>query len=108
MLFCLKASLVNSITFTAVLIVILYALIAIASIVSRIKHKDAERPYKMILWPLAPIVTIIGVGLTLSQQKFSDVEIVSIIALVSLVYYFFYLHRTKHDRWVPHNPGIVE
>ena len=107
-LFCLKASLVSSITFTAVLIVILYALIAIASIVSRIKHKDAERPYKMILWPLAPIVTIIGVGLTLSQQKFSDVEIVSIIALVSLVYYFFYLHRTKHDRWVPHNPGIVE
>lgn len=106
--FCLKSSLVSTVTFTAVLIVILYALIAVSALVSRVKNKTADRPYKMILWPIPPIITILGVGLTLSQQKNSDIRIVATIALVSFVYYYLFLHRAKHDRWVAHNPATME
>jgi len=106
--FCAKSSLISTVTFTAVLIIILYALIAIAALVSRVKNKDAERPFKMMFWPIPPIITILGVGLTLTKQKTSDLKIILIIALVSLVYYFLYLNRSKHSRWVPHNPALMD
>jgi amino acid transporter len=107
-IFCFQASLVSAVTFTAVLIVILYALIAVSALVSRIRDKHLDRPYKMILWPLAPIVTIVGVGVALTQQKGSDLMIILIIVAASLIYYFAYIHRAKHDRWVPHTPALVD
>jgi amino acid transporter len=107
-IFCLQASLVSAVTFTAVLIILLYALIAVSALVSRVRDKDLERPYKMILWPLAPIVTIVGVGVALTQQKRSDLGIIVVIVVASLIYYFGYVHRAKHDRWVPHTPTAVD
>jgi amino acid transporter len=107
-IFCFQASLVSAVTFTAVLIIILYALIAVSALVSRVRDKGLDRPYKMILWPLAPVVTIVGVGVALTQQKSSDLKIILIMVAVSLVYYFAYIHRAKHDRWVPHTPVAVE
>lgn len=44
------------VTFTAVLIITLYALIAISALVSRVRQRDLPRPYAMPLWPLPPIV----------------------------------------------------
>jgi amino acid transporter len=107
-IFCLKSSLISTVTFTAVLIIILYALIAVAAIVSRVNNKAAERPFKMLFWPIPPVITIVGVGLTLTKQKTSDLKIILIITLVSLAYYFLYLNRSKHSRWVPHNPALME
>ena len=92
-IFCLKSSLISTVTFTAVLIIILYALIAIAALVSRVKDKNAERPFKMMFWPIPPIITIVGVGVTLTQQKTSDLKIIAIIIVVSLAYYYLYLNR---------------
>jgi len=106
--FCLKSSLISTVTFTAVLIVILYALIAISALVSRIRDKSLARPFKMMFWPIPPIVTILGVGLTLTKQKTGDMKIVLIIALVSLVYYYLYLNRSKQAKWVAHNPASME
>ena len=93
---------------TAVLIIILYALIAIAALVSRVKDKNAERPFKMMFWPIPPIITIVGVGVTLTQQKTSDLKIIAMIIVVSLAYYYLYLNRSKHAKWVPHNPALME
>jgi amino acid transporter len=107
-IFCLQASLVSAVTFTAVLIILLYALIAVSALVSRVRDKDLVRPYKMILWPLAPIITIVGVGVALTQQKRSDLGIILVIVVASLIYYFAYVHRAKHDRWVPHTPTAVD
>jgi uncharacterized membrane protein YfcA len=83
-------------------------LIAIAALVSRIKNKNAERPFKMMFWPLPPVITIVGVGLTLTQQKPGDLKIILIIVLVSLAYFFLYLNRSKSSRWIPHNPALME
>ncbi len=107
-IFCLKSSLISTVTFTAVLIIILYALIAIAALVSRVKNKDADRPFKMMFWPIPPIITILGVGLTLTKQKTGDLKIILIIIIVSMAYYFLYLNRSKHNRWVPHNPALMD
>lgn len=104
----MKSSLISTVTFTAVLIILLYALIAIAALVSRIKNKTAERPFKMMFWPIAPIVTILGVSLTLTKQKTGDLKIILIIVLVSLAYYYLYLNRSKHELWVPHNPAKMQ
>ncbi len=107
-IFCLKSSLISTVTFTAVLIIILYALIAIAALVSRVKNKDADRPFKMMFWPIPPIITIVGVGLTLTKQKTGDLKIILIIIVISLAYYFFFLNRSKNSRWVPHNPALMD
>ncbi len=107
-IFCVKSSLISTVTFTAVLIIILYALIAIAALVSRIKNKDEERPFKMMFWPIPPIITIVGVGLTLTQQKKGDLKIILIVVVISLAYYVLYLNRSKHTRWVPHNPALMD
>ena len=51
---CAQSSLISVVTFTAVLIIILYALIAISALVSRVRQKDLERPFRMPLWPVSP------------------------------------------------------
>ena len=52
---CFAASLVTAVTFTAVLIIILYGIVAVAAIVSRYRDKSIERPWRMPLWPIAPV-----------------------------------------------------
>ena len=69
---CLQSSLVTVVTFTAVLLIVLYSLIAISSLVSRIRQRDAERPSKMPIWPVPPIIALVGCGLAITQQKGSD------------------------------------
>jgi hypothetical protein len=56
----------------------------------------------MPLWPVPPVLALIGVIIALTQQKSHDIWIVVILFAVAAVYYFGYLHRAKHDRWVPH------
>lgn len=101
---CFASDLVSAVTFTAVLIIILYGIIAVASLVSRIRDKGRERPWRMPFWPVPPLITIIGVILALSQQSLRDIVIVITIFVVGGLYYFLYLHRATHDRWVPHTP----
>jgi amino acid transporter len=59
--FAFQGSLVVLVTFTAVLIVVLYATVAAAALVSRVRDKGLARPFKMPLWPLPPIIVIVGV-----------------------------------------------
>jgi amino acid transporter len=99
---CFNADLVTAVTFTAVLIIVLYALVAVAAIVSRVRDRDAVRPSRMPLWPIPPVVALVGVVIALSQQARRDVLIVVVLFAVGLAYYYLYLHRAAHDRWVPH------
>jgi amino acid transporter len=99
---CFASSLVTTVTFTAVLIIVLYGLIAVAALVSRIRDRTASRPSRMPLWPVSPILVLIGVGVSVSQQTAHDIWIVVILFAAGLVYYFAYLHRARQTRWVPH------
>jgi amino acid transporter len=99
---CFASDLVSAVTFTAVLIIILYGLIAVAALVSRVRDRDAVRPSRMPLWPVTPVLVLVGVVISLTQQTAHDIWIVVILFAVASVYYYGYLHRSRHDRWVPH------
>src|SRR5205823_10995681 len=47
-------------TFAAFLLVVLFGLAALPALVSRFTQRDLHRPYKMPLWPLPPLVALLG------------------------------------------------
>jgi amino acid transporter len=95
---CAQGTLVSVVTFTAVLIITLYALIAISALVSRVQQKHLPRPWRMPLWPVPPIIALVGVILALTQQKHSDLLIVAGIFVVGLIYYYAFI-RPRQDRY---------
>jgi amino acid transporter len=99
---CFASDLVSAVTFTAVLIIVMYALIAIAALVSRWRDRDLVRPSRMPLWPLPPLVALAGVVVAFTQQTGRDILIVVALFAAGLAYYYLYLHRSRGDRWVPH------
>jgi hypothetical protein len=92
---CVQSSLISVVTFTSVLIIVLYALIAISAIVSRFTQRELERPFRMPLWPVAPVIALVGVGIALSQQKGSDLIIVAAIFGGGIIYYVGFLMPRK-------------
>ncbi len=98
---CAQSSLISVVTFTSVLIIILYALIAISALVSRVRQRDLERPFRMPLWPVSPVIALVGVGLALSQQKGSDLIICAAILAGGIIYYVGFL-RPRRDRYWSH------
>jgi len=87
------------VTFTGVMLAAEYAMIAFAAIYSRIYQKDAIRPYKMPLWPLPPLVALVGTIWTLCLQSWSDLLITAAILGVALVYYYVYLLPRRGTHW---------
>ncbi|MBV9804662.1 MAG: APC family permease [Solirubrobacterales bacterium] len=98
---CFFSGLVTVVTFTSVLIIVLYALIAAAAIVSRLsaRQRKLPRPFQMALWPAAPVIALAGVGVALSQQKASDLFITGAIVLGALLYYTLYLRPRAKTHW---------
>ena len=88
---CFQSSLIAVVTFTAVLLVVLYGLIAISALVSRVKQRDLPRTSKMPFWPLPPIITLVGVVIALTQQKVSDLITVVVLFAVAAAYYFIFV-----------------
>ncbi len=88
---CYFTSLNNLITFTGVIIVVIYLLIAISAIVSRVRNSSAERPFRMPIWPIPPVIAIVGVILALSQQAARDLITTTVIIVIALLYWLAYL-----------------
>jgi amino acid transporter len=88
------------VTFTGVVLVIDYGLIAICAIVSRITQKDLPRPHKMPLWPLPALVGLAGTAYAATKQTGHDLIIVGSILAAGAVYYFVYLFPRRKTRWV--------
>jgi len=82
-----------------VLIVVLYGLIAISALVSRVRQKHLERPSKMPLWPVPPVIALAGVVIALTKQKGSDLLTCAIIFGAALVYYFLFLRPRSGRYW---------
>lgn len=96
---CFQSSLVAVVTFTAVLLIVLYALIALSALVSRMRQKDVTRPYRMPFWPLPPLIALVGTVVAITQQKPTDLAIVGVIIVVGLIYYFVFLGPRKDRYW---------
>ncbi len=97
---CFQSTLVTVVTFTAVLLIILYGLIAISALVSRVKQRHLPRPSKMPLWPVPPIIALVGVVVALTQQKGSDLITVAVIFAVGLIYYYAFVARRPGRYWI--------
>ncbi|KYP79274.1 APC family permease [Ferroacidibacillus organovorans] len=94
---CYFTSLNNLITFTGVMIVVIYLLIALSAIVNRLKNRASNPSFRMPLWPFPPIIAIGGVILALTQQAMGDLIKTAAIVLVAVVYWFAYLRMKKVD-----------
>ena len=88
------------VTFTGVLLIILYGLVALSALVSRFTQRDLVRPYKMLLWPLWPLIGLVGCVVVFTQQTLTDMGICAAIFLVAGIYYVVYLRPRKDTRWV--------
>ena len=95
---CAQSSLISVVTFTSVLIIVLYALIAISALVSRFTQKQLDRPFRMPLWPISPLIALAGVGVALSQQKGSDLIVVGAIFAGGAIYYLLFV-MPRGDRY---------
>ena len=95
---CFFSSLILVVTFTAVLIIVLYGLIAISAIVSRMRQAQLPRPFRMPFFPIPPVVALIGVVVATTQQKVFDLVIVAGIFVVGTIYYVLFL-RPNSDRY---------
>jgi amino acid transporter len=96
---CLQSTLLTVVTFTAVLLIVLYALIAVSALVSRVQQANLPRPYRMPFWPVPPIIALVGTVIAITQQKPLDLAIVVGIVIVGLIYYFLYLEPRKDRYW---------
>jgi amino acid transporter len=94
---CLMSSLQTVVSSTAVMIIVLYALIAISALVSRVRQRDLPRPFRMPLWPAPPVIALAGVAIALSKQTQRDLLIVLGIFVFGVAYYGLYLRH--HGRF---------
>lgn len=91
------SDLVTMITFGGMSAAVVYLLIAIGSIRSRIKEKDLERPFKMPLFPIPSIVVIVFLCVAIGSQTPQDLMIVGGIVVLAMLYYFAY-YRPREIR----------
>jgi amino acid transporter len=96
-LLCAKSSLQSVVSSTAVMIIALYALIAISALVSRVRQSELPRPFRMPVWPLPPLIALVGVVIALTKQTQRDLLIVGGIFVVGGLYYALYVRH--HGRF---------
>jgi hypothetical protein len=53
----------------------------------------------MPLWPVSPLIALVGVGLALSEQKSSDLVICAAIFGGGLIYYLGFLMPRRERYW---------
>jgi amino acid transporter len=78
--------------FTVDLLLVIYIVIAVAALASRVVRRDVEHHYRMPLWPLPPLVAIVGATYTLyttmqSAAKPTDLYIIGGLLVLALAMY---------------------
>jgi amino acid transporter len=76
---CLVSSLTSLVVFTGALLMVLYLGVALSSFVTRRRQRPA---FRMPLWPIPPLVGIVGIVLVLTQLSVQGIVIVA--AMVAL------------------------
>jgi amino acid transporter len=87
-LLCVFSSLRELITFTGVVIVTVYVLVAVSALVCRVRDRGLPRAFRMPLWPLPPVIVVAGVVIALTEQSGRDLLIAFGLALGALVVYY--------------------
>lgn len=91
---------------TSVLVSIIYVVLAIAALrVRRIRTGADNGCWRMPLWPVAPMLVILGVGYALLASAPLDLLITGVVLVIALAYYACYLAGHRDDRFVVVNPS---
>jgi amino acid transporter len=99
-LFSLVSSLAAVVTFIGSLELLIYALIALCAIVSRLRQPGLRRPYRLPFWPIPPLVALLALAIVATRQKPLNLAIAAGIAAVALLYYALYLRPRRGTRWL--------
>ena len=97
-----------AITFASLIVVTTFALIALSALVSRVREPDLARPYRLPLWPLPPLVALVGVAVTVLLQTGRDLAVVAGILAAGLLYDLLYLRPRRTTHWVLLEPVVGE
>jgi amino acid transporter len=93
-----------AVTFASLTVVATFALIALSALVSRVVQPGLERPWRMPLWPLPPLVALAGVAVTVALQSGRDLAIVAGILAAGLLYEAAYLRPRRDTHWLLLDP----
>ena len=105
---CFASNIVAVVTFVSVLTIAIYVFVGVTTIVSRQRDKTARRPFRLPLYPLPPVVAILGALLAMSQQATKDLIAVAIIYGLGMAYYFFYLRSRRDAMAALREPQLAE
>jgi amino acid transporter len=93
-----------AVTFASLTVVVTFALMALSALASRLRQPSLARPYRMPLWPLAPVVALAGVAVTVLLQTGRDLAIVAGILAAGLLYEAVYLRPRRDTHWILLDP----
>ena len=96
---CIQSTLIAVVTFTAVLLIVLYALIALSALVSRMRQANLPARIACRSGRVPPLIALIGTVVAITQQKVVDLVIVGVIIVAGLLYYYLYLEPRKDRYW---------
>lgn len=66
---------------------------------SRTRQRELPRPFRMPVWPVPPLIALVGVVIALTKQTQRDLLIVAGIFLFGALYYGLYLrHHSRFAR----------
>lgn len=105
---CFASDIVAVVTFVSVLTISIYVFVGVTTIVSRQRDKEALRTFRLPLYPLPPVLAILGALLALSQQASKDLITVAILYCLGLLYYFFYLRSRREAMAALREPQLTE
>ena len=97
-----------AVTFASLTVVVTFALVALSGLASRLRQPDLDRPYRMPLWPLPPVVAMTGVAVTIWLQAGRDLAIVAGILAAGLLYDAVYLRPRRDTHWILLQPPVSE
>lgn len=97
-----------AVTFASLTVVVTFALIALSALASRLRQPGLDRPYRMPMWPLPPLVALAGVAVTVVLQTGRDLAIVAAILAAGALYEAAYLRRRRDTHWILLDPLVDE
>ena len=97
-----------AVTFASLTVVTTFALIALSGLASRLLRPGLERPWRMPLWPLPPLVALAGVAATVVLQTGPDLAIVAGILAAGVLYDAVYLRPRRDTHWLLLDPLVGE
>jgi amino acid transporter len=102
---CLTVDLGTLITLTGASLVLNYALVALAALVGRMVGASDHSPYRMPLWPVAPILALAALIYITTQQTQTALLVTGATVLIGLVYWAIVILPQRGKAWTLLQPS---